>query len=287
VIATPLGNLGDITARAVEALGQADLVACEDTRRTRVLLSHLGLSRPTRSSHRFNEAARLDPLLASLREGRTIALVTDAGTPGVSDPGARLVEAARREGIRVEAIPGPSAPSAAISISGLEAAGFHFSGYPPSRSGARRRFLAGLRAMEAARAEADSRSEPWPLVLFEAPHRIEACLRDIREELGDREMVLVREMTKLHEEVIRGRVTEVAAALAGRTPRGEFTLVISGAGREAGEPLPADRLKEAYRRLLEEGVDGKEALRRLAKRTGQRRRDLYRALLEAEEPGGR
>jgi 16S rRNA (cytidine1402-2'-O)-methyltransferase len=268
-----------MTPRAVEALRSASLVACEDTRRTRALLTHFGLSVPTVSCHKFNEAARVREILGALGEGRTVALVTDAGTPGVSDPGARLVEAAAREGIPVEAIPGPSAPAAAMSISGFEAGGFVFAGFAPSRSAARRRFFRALAASEEARHAADPGGVAWPTILFEAPHRIAACLEDLRAEIGERRVVVIREMTKMHEEVLRGSASEVLAALAERPRRGEFTIVIEGRS-EWRIPAPPGGLdlKSAYEELIASGVDRREALRRLAKSSGSRRRDVYRAV---------
>ena len=279
VVATPLGNLADITARASEALRGCDLVACEDTRRTRVLLAHLGVTARALSYHKFNEASRLDPILGALAEGKTVALVTDAGTPGISDPGARLVSAARSAGAGVEAIPGPSAPAAAVSVSGFESPGYLFAGYPPPRGAARRRFLAGLRAAEAARASADPGAEPLPLVFFEAPHRIEACLDDLRAELGDRRAVLIREMTKLHEETLSGSLSGIAAALRDAPRRGEFTIVVEGRSEpEIREVRTPSEIREAYRGLLASGVDRREALRMLARSTGVSRRDLYKVI---------
>jgi 16S rRNA (cytidine1402-2'-O)-methyltransferase len=298
VIATPLGNLGDLSPRAVEALAACDVVACEDTRRTRILLARGGARGRAVSYHRFNEAARIDAILAELASGRTVGLVTDAGTPGVSDPGARLVAAARRAGARIEGIPGPCAPVAALSLSGFESGGFVFAGFPPARGGPRRRFLRALRAAEEARAAADPEAEPWPIILFEAPHRIEACLEDLARELGDRPAVALREMTKLHEETLAGTVRSIRGAFAGRPPRGEFTLVV--AGRAPSEPprpggtapesggRSALELKAAYEALLASGVDRREALRRLARRAGIRRNALYELLLAAggEEGAG-
>ncbi len=287
VVATPLGNLGDMTPRAVEALRGSDLVACEDTRRTRILLSHFGLSVPVVSCHKFNEASRVEEILAAIRSGSRVSLVTDAGTPGVSDPGARLVAAAHRAGLNVEAIPGPSAPAAAVSVSGFEAGGFVFAGYPPARSAARRRFFRALRMAEEARSQTDPRCAAWPIVFFEAPHRVEACLGDLMEELGDRMAVLIREMTKVHEETLQGSLREVAKALAARPRRGEFTLVVEGSARSrAISRAGGGDLEAAYRDLLAAGVDRREALRRLARETGARRRDLYGALLgSGERPG--
>ncbi len=284
MIGTPIGNLGDLTARAAESLGSADLIVCEDTRRTRILLSHLSISRPTRSLHRFNEAARVEPLVSLMKEGKTLALVSDAGTPGVSDPGARLVAAARAEGIPVEAIPGPSAPAAALSISGVEAQGYVFAGYPPARTAARRRFFAALLAMERARGEADPGAGAWPIVLFEAPHRIGESLHDMGAVMGDRPVVLLREMTKLHEEALAGKISDVAARLPRPAPRGEFTIVVAPGSPEPGGPLgpgaPGPRdLRRAYGDLVESGVDRKEALKRLALRWSLPKKEVYRAVL--------
>ena len=286
VVATPLGNLGDITARAVQALRSARLVVCEDTRRTRALLSHLGSRARAVSSHKFNEAARAQSILDALRAGTTVALVTDAGTPGVSDPGARLVEAASRAGIAVEAIPGPSAPGAAISISGFPAGGFVFAGFPPPRAAARRRFFDSIVASEGARAASEPSSLPWPIVLFEAPHRIKASLQDLRTQLGDRRIVLIREMTKLHEEILRGSASGVLAELGSRPRKGEFTIVVEGSVEQprAVDASPAD-LRSAYEALLNSGVQRKEALRTLARSSGRRRRDIYRALAGGRRPG--
>ncbi len=286
VVATPLGNLGDITRRAIEALARADLVACEDTRRTRALLTHLGLRTRTLSHHKFNEASRIRQILAALREGRNVALVTDAGTPGVSDPGARLVSAVHRAGLPVVAVPGPSAPVAALSVSGFEAAGFVFAGYPPARRAARRRFLRAVVEAERARAGADPAGEAWPLVFFEAPHRVEASLEDLRAVVGERRAVLVREMTKIHEETIQGTISDLLAAVREGRGRGEFTIVMEGGRGEAPdeEGGPID-LREAYEELLGSGLDRREALRRLARSRGMSRREIYRLLAVRDREG--
>ena len=282
VVATPLGNLQDITPRAVEALRRAAIVACEDTRRTRGLLSHFDIHPPRLiSCHGFNETRQVETILRALREGRDVALVTDGGTPSVSDPGAMVVEAALREGLTVTPIPGPSAVAAAVSVCGFAATGFVFAGFLPPRAAPRRRALAELS------------SSPLPLVLFEAPHRIAAAAADMADVLGDREVTIVREATKLHEEVPRTTLSALAADLAGKDPaRGEFTLVVAGLknvtpGRRAradqspaGAPAPAD-LTARYRALLAAGVDRREALRRLARETGLPRRAVYEAVAKA------
>jgi 16S rRNA (cytidine1402-2'-O)-methyltransferase len=275
VVATPLGNLGDITARALEVLRSAALVACEDTRRTRGLLSHFGIHPPrVISCHGFNERRQASPILAELRAGHDVALVSDGGTPGVSDPGAVVVDAALAEGLRVSPIPGPSAVAAAMSVCGLPAGGFVFAGFLPPRSGARRK------AVEALAGHA------VPLVLFEAPHRVAACVADLRDLLGDRPVTLLREATKLHEEVRRTTLEELAVSLKEGTvpPRGEFTLVVEGrrAGQRPGAVDPA-ALSARYHELLEQGVERREALRRLARESGLPRRAVYDAVRRPDE----
>lgn len=218
VVATPIGNLGDLSPRAREAFERADLVACEDTRHTGRLLAQLGIKKRLVSLHEHNERQRLPRLLAELAAGRTIALASDAGTPLLSDPGYLLVREAAAQGVRVEAIPGPSAVLAALVASGLPPYPFTFAGFPPPKPGRRRAFyrrLAGL---------------GHTVVVFESPHRLLASLADAVAELGDRPAAIGRELTKLHEEVLRGRLTEIAAMLRDRPAvKGELVLVIAGA----------------------------------------------------------
>jgi 16S rRNA (cytidine1402-2'-O)-methyltransferase len=216
VVATPIGNLGDLAPRAREALAAADLVACEDTRRTGALLHHLGVRKPLLSLHEHNERLRLPRLLQALRDGKTVALASDAGTPLLSDPGYPLVRAALAQGTAVEAVPGPSALLAALVVSGLPPHPFTFAGFPPPRSGSRRAFYRRFAALG------------HTLVVFESPHRLRRSLEDAQAEIGDRPAALARELTKLHEEVLRGRLSEIAAAIHARpTLRGEFVLVIA------------------------------------------------------------
>jgi len=223
VVATPIGNLDDLSPRARAALAGADLVACDDTRRTGLLLHGLGISRQLLSLHEHNERQRLPRLLDELAAGATIALVSDAGTPLLSDPGFLLVREAAARGIAVEPVPGPSALLAALVASGLPPQPFTFAGFPPPKTGKRRAFyrrFAGL---------------GHSLVLYESPHRILASLDDALAELGDRPAAAGRELTKLHEEVLRGRLSEIRARLAERPAlKGEFTLVIGGAVAEGG-----------------------------------------------------
>jgi 16S rRNA (cytidine1402-2'-O)-methyltransferase len=215
VVATPIGNLDDLSPRARAAFESADRVACEDTRRTGRLLAHLGLNKRLVSLHEHNERRRLPQLLAALAAGEVIALASDAGTPLVSDPGFLLVREAVAQGVRVEPIPGPSALLAALVVSGLPPYPFTFAGFPPPKGGKRRTFYRRLAPL------------PHTLVIYESPHRLLASLADAETELGDRLAVMARELTKLHEEVLRGRLSELAAELAGRASlKGEFVLVV-------------------------------------------------------------
>lgn len=277
VVATPLGNLDDITPRALDALRRAAIVACEDTRRTQGLLTRFGI-RPGRllSCHKFNERARLEPILSVLREGRDVALVSDGGSPGLSDPGAPLVAAALEAGVPVSPIPGPSAVAAAISVCGFPCASFHFAGFLPARAGPRRRAIVALRPIAV------------PVVLFESPHRVGAVVADLLNILGNRPVTLLREMTKMHEEVRRASLADLAASLAAQPARGEFTLVIRGYeegdlaaddadARKVAPPGPAE-LRERYARLLDSGVERREALKTLVRETGMQRREVYRAV---------
>lgn len=216
VVATPIGNLEDLTPRARDAMASADLVACEDTRHTGRLLARLGLEKRLVSLHEHNERQRLPRLLAALEEGQTIALVSDAGTPLLSDPGFLLVREAAARGIRVEAVPGPSAVLTALVVSGLPPYPFTFAGFPPPKSGRRRRFYDKLAALD------------HTVVVFESPHRLAASLGDAVAAFGaDRSAALARELTKLHEEVLRGTLGGLAQEVTGRESlKGEFVLVI-------------------------------------------------------------
>ncbi len=216
VVGTPIGNLEDITFRAVRVLREADVVAAEDTRRTGVLLAHFEIRKPLVSCHEFNEARRSAELLQRLRDGARVALVSDAGMPTLSDPGLRMVRAALEAGISVEIIPGPSAITAALAGSGLAAEPFLFYGFLPHKSAQRRKMLTELVPL------------PWTLVFFESPHRIVRSLSDLREVLGNRRVVLARELTKKFEEFIRGDLDGLLKMLENRTAKGEITLVIEG-----------------------------------------------------------
>ncbi len=265
LVATPIGNLGDLSPRAADALRRARAVVAEDTRRTRRLLAHLGIRAPALISlPAFDERGRAEPILARLRAGEEVALCTDAGTPGISDPGQALVAAAWEAGARVVPLPGPSAALAALSASGLPADRFLFAGFLPRKGGARARALAWLANV------------PATLVLFEAGNRVAATLRDLRAALGDRPAALARELTKLHEEIARGRISELAARF-GADVRGEVTLVVAGA--EAGpRPEPEEDLDAELRRRLAAGEPPSAVAREVARGRGLPRREVYARL---------
>jgi 16S rRNA (cytidine1402-2'-O)-methyltransferase len=273
VVATPIGNLEDMSLRAVRVLREADLIAAEDTRHTAKLLHHFDIRRPMFSLHEHNEQEKVPVLVGKLRGGIRLALVTDAGTPAVSDPGYRLVRAAIDAGIRVEPIPGPSAVLAALVSSGLPTDRFVFAGFPPPKSGARTAWLEAL---------ADERRT---LVFFEAPHRIRETLEAALAVLGDREVSLGRELTKLHEEIIRGRISTVLAGLA--DPRGEFTVVVSGKMDVAPDSLTEitdNQLLIDFGHLTETGMDRREAIGELARRYRLRSREVFAAIDRARRP---
>jgi 16S rRNA (cytidine1402-2'-O)-methyltransferase len=272
VVATPLGNLEDLTLRALRVLREASLVACEDTRRTGTLLRAHAVSTPTTSYFERNERWKGERILDALRSGRDVALVSDAGTPGISDPGYRLVRDAREQGLPVVPVPGPSAAVAALSVSGLPTDRFLFVGFLPPRSGARRRALVEL-----------ARERPT-LVLYESPVRVLDCLSDMVEILGDRDAFLCREATKLHEEYVRAPLSGLRASLAAReTVKGEIVLVVAGAKER--EPAGDEDPVALYRTLAEGGLTRREAVKEAARRLGRRAREVYRQVQEAEPTG--
>lgn len=267
VVATPIGNLDDLGFRAVRVLKEVDLIACEDTRHTRLLLQRHGIATPLISYHEHNEAERAPELLRRLQAGASIALVSDAGTPVLSDPGYTLVRQAIAAAIPVVPIPGPSAITAALSVAGLPTDRFVFLGFLPRRAGERRRALEEVATV------------PWTLVLFEAPHRIAATLRDLQATLGDRQIAVVRELTKKFEEVLRGTAAEVLEHLQRIPPRGELTMIVAGATAASQAPGdPAARL----RALLSSGTPAKEAVRQVARSHGLPRRTVYEIALQVQ-----
>jgi len=275
VVGTPIGNLEDLTPRAARILGEVSLIAAEDTRVTRRLLSHLGVHVPMVSYNEHNQHQRLPALLEALGSG-DLALVTDAGMPAVSDPGSELVSQAAAAGFQVEAVPGVSAVTTALSMSGMSGDEFLFLGFLPRKVRERRIRLEGL-------AEA-----PHTLVVFEAPHRLKATLKDIQMVLGDREMSVCRELTKLYEEVFRGTASEALAHFS--EPRGEFVLVIRGVAPSAAASGPTDdQLEEAGQRLAslrKDGVRAKDAVAQVSDALGMTKNRVYQLWVESGRTTG-
>jgi len=275
VVATPIGNLEDITQRALHVLAGVEVVACEDTRHTRVLLDHYQIKAKLLSYHEHNERERARELCEMLLQGSDVALVSDAGTPGISDPGFRLVHEAAAAGARVVPLPGPTAFVAALVASGLPTDQFLFGGFLPSRSTQRRARLMDVRTLSAT------------LIFYEAPHRIAAALADAREILGEREAVVVREITKLHEEILRAPLSELAQHFdAPDTARGEMVLLIdrNTMGEELSEKNSSEEDVAARVAALEaEGVSARDALKRAARELGLRRSEAYRRLTASKE----
>ena len=269
VVATPLGNLGDLSERGMEVLRTVPVVAAEDTRRTRGLLSHLGVSPRLLSYHAHSEEPRLEVLLEILHDGRDVALVSDAGTPVVSDPGTDLVAAARASGITVVPIPGPSAVATALSAAGLKGDRYLFLGFIPRKGSERARLIARAAA------------EEWSVVFFEAPPRLADLLEDLaRAAGGTRRVVVARELTKLHEEFRAGTLAELAGYYSEHPPRGEITIVLEGTGATAEA---TDRTGEAVEQatlLLAEGLTRREVVRRISETLGLPRNDAYRLVME-------
>lgn len=266
--ATPIGNLEDVTLRSLRVLREADIVACEDTRRIRKLLTHHGIQvKKLAVYNEANERRRSPELVEKMTAGAMLVLVTDAGMPGLSDPGYRLVRASVDAGVTVEVVPGPTAAISALAVSGLPPARFVFEGFLPRRSGDRRRRIEELR------------EEQRTLVFYESPHRIEGTLGDMSEILGDRPAALARELTKLHEEVRRGTLGELLDGARSVPPRGEIVLVVGGALRRDREVVPAE-LATAARELMSGGLERRAAMQQVAREAGVSKRDVFDALVE-------
>ena len=273
LVGTPIGNLEDITLRALRILKEVDQIACEDTRHTQKLLTHYDIHKPLVSYHEHNELTRAPELVLALEQGASIALVSDAGMPLVSDPGHRLVTLSLRHKIPVVPIPGPSALLASLSASGLPNEEFLFVGFLPARSGERRRALERLRI------------EDRTLILYEAPHRIAESVADAREILGDRPACLAREVTKLHEEFLRGKLSEIADSLEERPARGEITLLIGApdAGEARSHADSTQSLAARVEELMHQAkLDRKDALKLAAKERGLTRRAAYSQIVDAQ-----
>ncbi len=265
IVATPIGNLEDITLRALRVLREVDVVAAEDTRHTQILLSRHDIHTPLTSYHEHNEKTKAQELVARLAQGQNIALVSDAGTPAISDPGFRLVVQAIRAGVRIIPIPGASALTAVLSASGLPTDRFVFEGFLPAKKSQRREKLQTLR------------DETRTLIFYEAPHRLKEALDDIHELMGNREAVLAREVSKIHEEFLRGPISELLRTLGGGDIRGEVTLIINGASGVPG--VSEDRLKAEILELKGRGLRVKEIAEVLGEKFGYPKKEIYRLAL--------
>lgn len=269
LVATPIGNLEDITARALRVLQEVTLIAAEDTRHTGKLLKHFEISTPQTSYFEHNKRAKLETVLAKLSEG-DVALVSDAGTPALNDPGYELVRAALEAGHQVSPVPGPSAPVAALVASGLPTDRFLYLGYLKRKSAERRRQLAEIQQL------------PYTLIFLETPHRLLAALDDLQAELGNRQMAVARELTKLHEEIYRGRISEAAAHFDAHPLKGEITLVIDGAPQEA-QQWDLARVQESLKDGLARGESPSSLAREISAQSGWKRRQVYRMVTEKEQ----
>lgn len=272
LVATPIGNLEDITLRALRILKEVDLIACEDTRHTKRLLDHFGVTTPTISYHEHNETTRAVELVERLRKGDSIALVTDAGTPGISDPAYRIVQAAIEHGVTVTPVPGPTALAAGLIASGLPTDAFYFAGFLPPKKTARRTLLTELKSQRAT------------LIFYEAPHRLTETLRELDELYGERPVTVARELTKLHEQFHRGTPRELLTYFETNPPRGEITLVIAGNRDNNLSQLVTRPITEQVEQLIRDlGISRSDALKEAAASRGLAKREAYRLLLEEKE----
>lgn len=271
LVATPLGNLGDLSARALTTLRAVDLVAAEDTRRARQLLAHFGLQKPLESFHGDSDEKKTARLARALQAGQSVAYVSDGGTPGIADPGRELVDAAVAIGAQVVPIPGPSAVVTALSVSGMVADRFVFGGFAPRKSGERREFLARLG------------DTGLTIVLYEAPHRVVETLQDIAETLADPSVVAARELTKTYEELLRGKASELAGQLLAREPRGEFVLVIEAGEGRTGAVATAAQVSAAIGRMVGAGMGAKAVAETLSGLGLIARREAYQMALAAKK----
>ncbi len=269
IVATPLGNLGDMSPRAVAALKGCDLILAEDTRHSKKLLNQFGIETKVESFHDHNEDEKTSLVIARIEAGDTIAIISDAGTPVISDPGFPLIRKARVQGILIEPVPGPFAGVVALVASGLPPSPFSFFGFPPHRTGERLDFYRTLG------------SHGMTAIVYESPQRLMGSLEDLRKAIGDVEITVAREMTKMHEEFLHGRISEVLAKLEGRdTIRGEVTIVIGAAEKER-PLLDVEKVRHEFQRLRDDGLKRNDAVRILADRYGVGKNELYKKLLEA------
>jgi len=271
LVATPIGNLQDISLRAIENLRAVDLIACEDTRHSQKLLNHLGVKKKLVSYHEHNEQARSAGLIEQIAQGASIAVISDAGTPAINDPGYRIVQQAIEEGIDVVSIPGPSAVIAALAGSGLPTDSFFFGGFLPARKGERKSRLRELTDI------------PGTLAFYEAPHRVAAALADCLEELGDRRAVVARELTKVHEEFIRGPLSSLIRQFSEQMPKGEMVLLIDRSTARFSSEIEQNTLSQRVSELESTGLDRRAALKQAAREFGLSRSKAYRELQIAKK----
>ncbi|HPX61742.1 MAG TPA: 16S rRNA (cytidine(1402)-2'-O)-methyltransferase [Deltaproteobacteria bacterium] len=272
IVATPIGNLEDMTFRAVRILGEADLIAAEDTRHSLKLLNHFNISRPLTSYFDHNQQLKGERIIQALQEGKNVALVSDAGTPCISDPGYQLVKAALACGVRVIPIPGACAAVAALSAAGLPSDMFTFAGFAPSRQGKRRSFLSGISSL------------PGTVILYEAPHRIGATLADIRETMGERRIVLAREITKIYEQFLSGTVSEVLEQLVQGCAKGEMVIMIEPGDTVVADIEPVESLLKRF--VIDEKLPAKDAARKISEISNISKTEAYRLVLETRNSGG-
>jgi 16S rRNA (cytidine1402-2'-O)-methyltransferase len=270
LVSTPIGNLEDISLRALRILREADIIAAEDTRHTKKLLNHHQISAPLTSYFEHNKFQKGSYLLAKLKEGKNIALVSDAGTPGISDPGYHLIQLALNSSIRIVPVPGSSAVIAALSVSGLPTDSFVFEGFLPAQRGKRKRYLEDLK------------DERRTIVLYESPRRLLATLRDIEATIGEWDIAVCRELTKIHEEILRGTVAEVIEELKERKIKGEVTLIVAGSKKSQAR-LPDRLLDEIKRHQHDSGLPLREIIRLVSKQTGIPRKEVYQESLKLKK----
>ena len=268
VVATPIGNLEDISLRALRILHSVKLIAAEDTRKTRRLLNAYDIKTPLTSYHEHNKWSKLEYLLPFLSGTGDVALVSEAGTPGISDPGHELIVAAAQQGIPIVAVPGPSVVITALTVSALPTDRFTFFGFLPRTPGDRRRTLKSISDVNGT------------IVILEAPHRLRDLLQDMLATLGNRQLVICRELTKIHEEVFRGSISDALERFT--EPRGEFTIIVEGLQSTPVPSVPSENVEQRLRAMRQAGLTAKEAIPRLSKETGLSRRDLYRSWLKLE-----
>lgn len=268
IVGTPIGNLGDFSERAKETLKEVDFICAEDTRVTGVLLNKFGIKKPLISYHEHNARQRGEEILPRLLEGESCAVVTDAGMPCISDPGEEIVKLCAEHGVEIAAVPGPTAAMSALAISGLPSKRFCFEGFLSVTKRIRREHLEQLKPL------------PQTLIFYEAPHKLKNTLNDLLEILGDRRISLCRELTKIHEEVIRGRISDMITLYSEQEPRGEYVLVVEGAAEKAAEEVTPDQAAEMAKALIENGMKASEAAKEIAKKTGYSKSEIYSQLVK-------